>query len=271
MGHGAYEENAADQRPARICPFDDVRQVWDFDPAREYGLPTMAQTIRYYQQWFDRTQEQFPDQLVTGGYYKSVVSGRDPDIRMEHAAGGGGGPERFAQVLRRFGRYTLHYARAWAQTSIDAYIQHDDIVWSQGPFMRPAFYRGVIFPIYRELLGRSEVRGQTGPLLLRRHLHPVHARHRPRRRRWVHLRARQRLGPGGEGIRADPRDRREQGGLPHDGIRHVGTGPDQIDATLRIARDCRGFMVAVGNHIPPSVPTEMVLRYLDHLKANWWR
>jgi len=47
--------------------------------------------------------------------------------------------------------YSLIPFAAWAQTSIDVYIQHDDIVWTAGPFIHPDFYRSVIFPIYREL------------------------------------------------------------------------------------------------------------------------
>jgi hypothetical protein len=41
--------------------------------------------------------------------------------------------------------------RAWAKTSVPVIIQHDDFVWTAGPFMSPDFYRQVIIPRYAEL------------------------------------------------------------------------------------------------------------------------
>jgi len=41
--------------------------------------------------------------------------------------------------------------QAWAQTSAEAVIQHDDFVWTSGPFMRPEIYRRVLIPRYAAL------------------------------------------------------------------------------------------------------------------------
>jgi hypothetical protein len=48
-------------------------------------------------------------------------------------------------------RRTLFHMRSWAETSVEAVIQHDDFVWTAGAFMNPAVYREVIIPRYREL------------------------------------------------------------------------------------------------------------------------
>ena len=45
----------------------------------------------------------------------------------------------------------------------------------------------------------------------------------------------------------------------------------EIDATLRLAEQCRGFMFAVGNHIPSNVPVENALFYFDYLHTHWNR
>jgi uroporphyrinogen-III decarboxylase len=45
----------------------------------------------------------------------------------------------------------------------------------------------------------------------------------------------------------------------------------EIDATLAIAKDCPGFVFAVGNHIPSNVPVDNALFYIDHLRRNWYR
>jgi uroporphyrinogen-III decarboxylase len=41
--------------------------------------------------------------------------------------------------------------KAWAQTSVEVVIQHDDFVWASGPFMNPEVYRKIIIPRYAEL------------------------------------------------------------------------------------------------------------------------
>jgi uroporphyrinogen-III decarboxylase len=45
----------------------------------------------------------------------------------------------------------------------------------------------------------------------------------------------------------------------------------EIDATLALARDCPGFMFAVGNHIPSNVPVDNGLFYMDYLREHWER
>jgi hypothetical protein len=34
---------------------------------------------------------------------------------------------KYAEVLRKFGKYTLHFGKARAEISIEAFIQHDDM------------------------------------------------------------------------------------------------------------------------------------------------
>ena len=45
----------------------------------------------------------------------------------------------------------------------------------------------------------------------------------------------------------------------------------EIDATLAVAKDCPGFMFAVGNHIPSNIPVENALFYFDYLSTHWHR
>ncbi len=45
----------------------------------------------------------------------------------------------------------------------------------------------------------------------------------------------------------------------------------EIDATLKLAFGCPGFIFAVGNHIPSNVPVENCLFYFDYLSKRWKR
>ncbi|NLD74122.1 MAG: hypothetical protein GX649_15585, partial [Chloroflexi bacterium] len=45
----------------------------------------------------------------------------------------------------------------------------------------------------------------------------------------------------------------------------------EIDASLALAERCKGFMFAVGNHIPANIPIENALYYMEYLRAHWAR
>ena len=46
----------------------------------------------------------------------------------------------------------------------------------------------------------------------------------------------------------------------------------EMDSTLEPAREhCRGFIFAVGDHIPPNVSDDMCDFYIGYLGENWKR
>ncbi|MEI6972138.1 MAG: uroporphyrinogen decarboxylase family protein, partial [bacterium] len=151
MGHAAYAADGSDQHQSAASPFVDVEEVYEFDPAREYGLPGHRELVRFYEDWYQKAQAGNPGQVITGGYYKTLVSGLIQAFGWDMLLMAAADAERFAGVVERFGRYTAHYMAAWADTSVDVVIQHDDIVWTQGPFLHPDFYRSVMFPLYTEM------------------------------------------------------------------------------------------------------------------------
>jgi hypothetical protein len=271
MGHAVYAADGSDERPPAVCPFTDVEEVYEFDPAREYGLPGHRELVRLYEDWYQASQAANPEQVVTGGFYKTVVSGAIQAFGWDMLLLAAAEPERFAEVLRRFGRYTAHFAAAWAETSIEAYIQHDDMVWTQGPFLHPDVYRQVIFPLYRDMWRPLKAAGKrilfcsdgTFDLFM-----PDVA------------------AAGADGFIFEPTNNLDYV-VQNFGQTHciVGSKVDcrtmafgtwdqvhaQMDATFALARQCRGFLWAVGNHIPANVSDEMCDRYISHLRANWQR
>ena len=179
--------------------------------------------------------------------------------------------DRFAQVLERLARYTLQYNLAWAETSIEAFIQHDDMVWTQGPFLRPDFYRRVIFPLYRRLweplkrAGKKVIFCSDGTWDM--FYDDIAA-------------------CGADGFCFEPSNNLNAAVSKY-GKTHViiaskvdcrtltfGSWEQvqaEIDATLPLAKLCPGFIWAVGNHIPANVSDEMCQRYIEYLRAHWQR
>jgi hypothetical protein len=212
-----------------------------------------------------------PNQVFTAGYYKTIVSGAIEafgwDMLLEAAAY----RERFDKVLESFYRLSLHHYQAWAKTSAPVFICHDDMVWSQGPFMHPDFYRSAIFPRYAKLW---QVLHEAGKVVLY-----------CSDGTWTEF-VDDIAQAGADGFIFEPTTSLdyivERYGKTHvivgskvdtrtltfgtrEQIRH------EIDETLCLAKGCPGFMFAVGNHIPSNVPVDNALFYFDYLSQHWWR
>ncbi|MBI4023987.1 MAG: hypothetical protein HY360_03345 [Verrucomicrobia bacterium] len=271
MGHAEFVEGGADYRLPKPCPFKSAEEVWAFDAVKEYGLPDFDELVKYYEDHYQKTQRDFPNQVFPGGYYKTIVSGAIEafgwDMLLEAAAD----RRRFEPVLDSIYRLSMHHFRAWAKTSAPVFICHDDFVWSEGPFMHPDFYRRAIIPRYRELWKPLREAGKRllfcsdadfsifvddiaeagahgfifEPMLP---LEPVVEKYGK-----THV------------IVSSKVDARTLTFGTKDEIRA------EVDATLKLAMGCSGFICAVGNHIPSNVPVESAQLYLDYLRAHWRR
>lgn len=269
MGHAVYAADGSDQVASTDSPFQTPEEVWAFDPVAEYGVTPFAELVDRYDRNYRERQAAYPNQVCTGGYYKTVISGAIQAFGWDMLLVAAADEARFARVLERFGQYTLHHARAWAETSIEVYIQHDDIVWTAGPFIRPDFYRQVIFPIYRELwkplkaAGKKVLFCSDGTVDM--FLEDIAA-------------------AGADGFIFEPSNDFESiakklggryflaGGKVDCRTLAFGTWNQvraEIDATLALTRGLPGFMFACGNHIPANVSDERCLQYMEYLRTHW--
>jgi hypothetical protein len=271
MGHAEYLEGGTDKRPAKPSPFQTVADVWAFDAVKEYGLPDRETIRRHAENQYREAQAKRTACVVPGGYYKTIVSGAIQAFGWDMLLAAAADRRRFERVLDSFFRLTLHHCQVQAETSIEVFISHDDMVWSQGPFMHPDFYRSVIFPRYRELwtplrrAGKKVLFCSDGD--------------------WSMF-VRDIVEAGADGLIFEPMVPLEPVAREY-GKSHViaasmvdcrtltfGSPRDiqaEIDATLPLAFDCPGFIFAVGNHIPSNVPIENALFYYDYLSARWNR
>ena len=271
MGHAGYAVDSSDFRPVGECPFTDVEEIYEFDPLREYGLPGHRELVKYYEQVHQSHMAEHPNQFWPGGYYPTVISGAIQSFGWDMLLLAAADQTRFAEVLRRFGRYTEHYVAAWAETSIEVFIQHDDMVWSEGPFIHPDFYRGVIFPLYRNMWAPLKKAGKkimfcadgTYDMFME-----------------------DILDCGADGLIFEPSND-FAGVVKRFGRRCclVGSKVDcrtlatgsweqvkrEMDETLALSRDCAGLIWAVGNHLAPNIPDEMMDLYINYLRRRWQR
>jgi methionine synthase II (cobalamin-independent) len=271
MGHAEFMEGGVDRRDTVTCPFTDVEEVLSFDAVQEYGLPDMDELVNYYEKIYHDNQTANPNQVYTGGYYKTVVSGAIQAFGWDMLLAAAADRQRFAKVLASFAELTLHHAKAWARTSIQVYIQHDDMVWSQGAFLHPEFYRSAIFPHYKRMW---QVLHDAGKIVLfcsdanfTEFVDDI-------------------ADAGADGFIFEPMTNLdyvvEKYGkskvimsskvdcrtLTFETPREIKY---EIDETLKVAKDCPGFVFAIGNHIPSNIPLDNALFYYDYLSQHWNR
>src|SRR5512136_1306606 len=179
-------------------------------------------------------------------------------------------PQRFGELANRYASWMQQYFDALAETAVPVVMVHDDIVWSSGPFIRPDWYRQYVFSNYKKYFaplldsGKKIIFTSDGnfdkfvddiaqagvhgfvfePLTSLEHIVEKYGR--------THVI----IG------NADTR------------ILLSGTQAKiraEVERCMALGRDCPGFFMAVGNHIPPNTPVENALTYNQVYEELCWR
>ena len=266
MGHAEWLEDGSDRRDTVYCPFRSVDEVLSFDAVAEYGLWDFDELVAYYEDVYQRNQAKHRELVFPGGYYKTLVSGCIQAFGWEmFLTAVGTDPEGFDRVLEGIYKQSEHHFRAWAKTSIRAFICHDDMVWTQGPIFRPAWYREHIFPRYRKLwsilheAGKIVLFCSDGDFTM-----------------FVDDLAE----AGADGFIFEPVTSLEyivsRYGQSKVIIGNIdcriltyGSKEDiraEVKRCADLGRRCPGYFFAVGNHIPPNVPLDNALYYLECIR-----
>ena len=265
MGHASYAADGSDQHAASECPFKSEEEVWAFDAVEEYGLPDFDEQVRSYREVIAAARKNFPNQLTTGGYYKTIVSGAIQSFGWDMLLTAASDPVRMEPVFDSFFRRTLYHLKAWCETDVEVLIQHDDFVWSAGAFMHPDIYRKVIIPRYAELW---KVVHEAGKKLLF-----------CSDGNFMEFAA-DVVEAGADGLIFEPCN--DFGFMvDHFGkttclvgsfvdcrdltLGHWDAVRRDIDRTFEKLAECKGAIVAVGNHVPPNIPEAMMDKYFEYL------
>lgn len=261
MGHGVYEADGADKRQAKPSPFQDVEDVYAFDPAEEYGVWPEEDLVEMYHTQYAKACKRFPDCVNSCGVYITMFSGFIDAFGWEMLLlAAGYDPVRFGEVARRWEKWISQFFVAFAKTDVDVFMCHDDIVWSSGPILHPAWYREYVFPAYKRLwapiieAGKKILFTSDGDYTL-----------------FVDDIAQ----AGAHGFVLEPLTDLEyiveKYGKTHVIIGNVdtrvlltGTKEDiraEVERCMRLGKPCPGYFMAVGNHIPPNTPVENALYY----------
>jgi hypothetical protein len=270
MGHAVYAADGSDMHTGATSPFAEPEDVWAFDAVSEYGLPDFDGQVAAYEAIIQNARDKYPDQLSTGGYYKSIISGAIAAFGWEMLLLGASDQAKMEKVLDSFFRFTLFHMRAWAQTSAEVIIQHDDFVWTGGPFMYPDYYRKVIIARYAQLWKPLREAGKKVLFCSDGNFMEL---------------AGDLADAGADGFIFEPmNDFGYMAGSFGQTKALVGSYVDcrdmtfgkweqvkaDIDRTLEASKKCKGLIFAVGNHLPANIPEAMIENYLSYLMKNWF-
>ncbi|MEI6913843.1 MAG: uroporphyrinogen decarboxylase family protein [Armatimonadota bacterium] len=261
MGHAVYAAEGVDWDENTSQLFDDPDAVLRFDPLQALGPRDTSDLTRRFEQHYRANCIQFPDMVNMTGIYVTIVSGLIDLFGWEMLLSAlGVDPEGFGQVTNRYASWIQQYYDALAEADVPVVMVHDDIVWTSGAFVHPEWYRRYVFPNYRKLFrplidsGKKILYTSDGSYT--EFIDDI-------------------AECGVHGFVLEPTTDMgyiaQRYGRTHAFIGNAdtrillsGTKPEirsEVERCMSIGKDCPGFMMAVGNHIPANTPVDNAIYY----------
>lgn len=171
-------------------------------------------------------------------------------------------PVRFGEMAGRYEKWVRPHFEALAESNIPVVMCHDDIAWTSGPFTSPDWYREYVFPAFRRLwrpildAGKRLCYTSDGDYSM--FFDDI-------------------VGCGAHCLVMEPccdmagfaaRYGKTHAFIGNADCRVLLSGSrgdirDEVARCMRIGKDCPGFLMAVGNHIPANTPVENCVHYND--------
>jgi hypothetical protein len=261
MGHAEYAAGGEDRRDTIVCPYKTPEEVLSFDPWTTLGPKDKGELRARFEQNYQLNCQVRPEGVNMTGTYVSLISGFIQlfgwDMLLEAA---GTDLQRFGELADRYAGWMQQYYDALAESDVPVVMIHDDMVWASGPIFRPAWYRRYVFPNYRKYLAPLLESGKKVMFCSDGNFDAF---------------VDDIAACGFHGFVFEPLTSLERIAAKY-GQTHVivgnadtrillyGTRAEiraEVERCMTLGRNCPGFFMAVGNHIPPNTPVENALYY----------
>lgn len=126
--------------------------MFAFDPEKQFGIKDKKDLVRDFDLNYQNQCMHFGDIVNMTGIYVTGMSGLIEMFGWDMLlASAGEDPDKFGEVTNRYCRWIQQYFNALSECEAPVVMIHDDIVWTDGPFIHPDWYRKYIFPNYKKL------------------------------------------------------------------------------------------------------------------------
>ncbi len=261
MGHAEYAAGGVDFDTNVRSPFSDPEEVLAFDLWDVFGPQDQSALTAQFEAHYQANCDFYPDGVNMTGIYVTGISGLIDlfgwDLLLLAL---GMDPQRMGAMLGRYASWMQQFFDALAAADVPVVMVHDDIVWTSGPFYDPEWYRTYLFPHYKSYFAPLRESGKkilyTSDGDYTAFIDDI-------------------VATGVHGLILEPMTDMayiaERYGKTHVFIGNADTRillhgdrpaiRREVERCMAIGKDCPGFFMAVGNHIPSNTPVENALYY----------
>ncbi len=260
MGHAAYAADNSDFNTDVTQAFDDPEEVLKIDPMELYGKINHSKMVCEFNEHFAKSQKLTPNAVNMTGIYITCISGLIEMLGWDMLLTSAGTDlEAFGELTNRYCNWIEQHFKALADCESPVVMIHDDIVWTEGPFLPPEWYRKYVFPNYRRMF--SHLREAGKKILFTSD--------------GTYTEFVDDIAPFVNGFVMEPTTDMayiaEKYGNTHCFVGNADTRVllygnkqdiyNEIKRCMDIGKAYPGFFMAVGNHIPPNTPVENAIYY----------
>jgi len=261
MGRAVYTESGSEFDTETSQLFDDPEDVFNVDFDELLGIRNKNDIIIRFDNDYDGGVIKNPDAVYMTGIYITCMSGLIDLLGWDTLLMAAGiDAKAFGEFTNRYADWIFTYFQALVESKSPVVMIHDDIVWGNGPFLNPNWYREYIFPNLKRFIdplreaGKKILFTSDGDYTM--FIDDI-------------------ADCGVHGFILEPLTDMnyiaENYGQTHvfvgnadTRILQSGTKEDiynEVKRCIDIGKDCPGYFLCVGNHILPNVPVENALYY----------
>ena len=261
MGHAVYAAGGVDYREIGTCPFDTPEEVLAFDPREAFDKLDHAELVKKFEGSYKSQCESWPEGVHMVGTYTTCFSGLIAMLGWDMLLlAAGVDQKKFGEMTNRYCEWFQGYMDALADADVPLVMIHDDMVWTEGAFIHPDWYREYVFPNFKRYFTPIRESGTkimfTSDGDYTEFIDDL-------------------VEAGVTGFVMEPMTDMaciaEKYGKTHSFVGNVDTRilllgsraeiRAEVERCMDIGKGCPGFFMAVGNHIPPNTPVDSTLYY----------
>ena len=152
MGHAVYAYGGVDRNDNIYCPFTSEEEIFNFDFYEKLGEIDIDAYTQRFNRHFENQQKFYSDTVNMTGIYTTCISGLIDMLGWDYLLLCAGlDPVRFGDLANRYCDWTKQFFVAMAKSDVPVIMVHDDIVWTEGAFIHPDWYRKYVFANYKKM------------------------------------------------------------------------------------------------------------------------